>query len=400
MNERVYNLSMLTHNKKHDYQGVDGERIATRLAELAGIGEDSRGGTTRFGFSPEEKAAKNLAKEWMEEAGMEVTIDGAGNVIGKLKGKNEGPAFASGSHLDTVPNGGDFDGTVGVVTAIEVAQAWKDSGEQPERDYHTIVFSEEEGSRFGTGLIGSSAFMGILTANELNRLHGFDGMSFEKAMAEYGTTLDKVFKSKREDEYELYIETHIEQGEELEAKKQPVGIVRGISGVSHLRIEFKGVSDHAGATPMNRRKDPLVAAGKFFNELPGLPGQISDTAVATVGKVNVLPNGANVIPESVEFFVDIRDIDNGNLAMLIAKIRTRAAAIAKEYDLEIIEEQQFRASATIIDEKWQEKLAEVMEENDIKPVYLPSGAGHDAMVLAEEIPVAMQFIQSKGGINQ
>lgn len=381
--------------------GVSGERLAYRLGEIAKIGLTSELGSNRPGFSLEEKQAKDLVASWMEEAGLEVRWDGAGNVIGRLAGKdNKAPAIVSGSHVDSVPNGGHFDGVLGVLSALEVVEAWIETGYTPEKPYEVVIFSDEEGSRFNSGLTGSEAMMGKINIEEKLQLTDFDGKSFEDVLNSVGLTVEGLENAKRStQEIESFVELHIEQGKRLENENLPCGIVTGIAGPSWLQFTFTGAAGHAGNTPMNARQDALVAASEFILEVSQLPQKLTDSAVATIGKLHVHPNGVNVIPGTVELYVDLRDIYEDTRDQLIADVVKAGETIAEKNDVHVDYIEKTRIKPIPIHEKDQQILAEVIKNIDIKPYYLPSGAGHDAMVLGTQMPVAMIFVRSKDGIS-
>lgn len=390
-----------SYDSSLDHSGISGERLANRLHELSKIGFTGDGGVKRPGFSKEEKQAKQLVKTWMTEAGLEVKEDGAGNITGRLEGKsNNLPAIASGSHVDSVPNGGHFDGPVGVLSALEVVEAWKVTNYQPEKPYEVIVFSDEEGSRFNSGLTGSMAMTGSGDFSAKTQLVDYNGDLLEKVLKNYGSSLEEFKHAKRNiQELELFVEVHIEQGKKLEQADLPVGIVSGIAGPAWLEITFIGEAGHAGNTPMIGRKDPLVAAGAFLQKVEELPKQVSDTAVATVGKLNVSPNGINVIPQQVTLNVDLRDIHENTRDELLELITQEAEHIAGNRGISVQIKQTTRIQPIPIKEELQNKLATSIEKYYLKPAYIPSGAGHDAMMLGREIPVAMLFVRSKDGIS-
>ncbi|MET3576871.1 Zn-dependent hydrolase [Bhargavaea ullalensis] len=383
-----------------DLDGVNGGRLAERLAVLSEIGRTEDGGVNRPGFSMEEKRAKQQVMEWMTEAGFEVRQDGAGNVIGRLAGKTEGAAFAAGSHVDSVPNGGNFDGPLGVLTALEVAEAWKETGFVPPVPYEVLVFSEEEGSRFGAGILGSQAMTGDLDREVVESLTDKEGRSFAEVIEAVGSSAESFFKAARDlDEIGFYAEVHIEQGKLLEEADRPAGIVKGIAGPAWLDVVFRGSAGHAGNTPMAGRRDPLVAAGRFVSEVSSLPAAFSETAVATVGRLNVSPNGTNVIPEQVELTVDIRDLDKASRDGLVDKVRETAQRCAAERGVNV----DLRLASSIdpvpVSEVVRAELREVFGELDLEVMELMSGAGHDAMILGRHVPMAMIFVQSKGGVS-
>lgn len=242
--------------------GVNGERIAERLHQLAQIGLTEQGGSSRMGFSPEERAAKERVKDWMREAGLNVHEDGAGNVFGRLEGTNQGAkAILSGSHVDSVPNGGHFDGPLGVLAALEVVEAWRETGYTPQKPFEVVIFTDEEGSRFKGGLLGSQAMVGETAEKVKEGLVDDEGRSFAEVLELDGLSVDSYRSAKRDlTQIETFVEVHIEQGKRLEKANVPVGVVTGIAGPCWMQVTFKGQAGHAGNTPMDDRQDALVAA--------------------------------------------------------------------------------------------------------------------------------------------
>ncbi len=381
--------------------GVSGNRLAYRLHELAQIGLTEDNGSNRPGFSPEELKAKKLVSKWMKEAGLTVTTDGAGNVFGRLEGKDPTKkAILSGSHVDSVPNGGHFDGPLGVLAALEVAQAWQEEGYVPERPYEVVIFTDEEGSRFNSGFHGSKAVTGKGNMEKSLKLTDQEGLSFTEVLQSVGLTVEGYLASKRNMEtYELFVEVHIEQGKRLERENLPCGIVTGIAGPYWVAFTFTGEAGHAGNTPMTDRKDALVAASEFIQRVPEIPVSISESAVATVGKISVKPNGVNVIPGEVSLYVDMRDIDKTDQENIVKQVKKAAKEIAEKHGVGIEWEEKARITPVPIQEENQALLKEALEEHGITPYYLPSGAGHDAMIIGEEIPAAMLFVKSKAGVS-
>ncbi|ANU13814.1 N-carbamoyl-L-amino acid hydrolase [Planococcus halocryophilus Or1] len=396
----LYEELLKDYDHKLSHSGINGERIAKRLFELSQIGFVQVGGIKRPGFSDEEKAAKALVKKWMKESGLKVSEDGAGNVTARLEGLQKTPAIASGSHVDSVPNGGNFDGPLGVLSALEVVEAWKETGYTPNKPYEVIVFSDEEGSRFNSGLTGSQAMIGAISDEEIAQLRDYNGDTLEQVLAHYGSTIESFKAAKRDlSELELFVEVHIEQGKKLEQACQPVGIVNGIAGPAWLKVIFDGEAGHAGNTPMIGRKDCLVAAAEFLQSIPKFPKAINNTAVATVGKLEVFPNGANVIPEKVEMLVDIRDINEEPRDLLIEQLIEQAEKVAIKHEVHATTKLNTRIKPVPIANDLQSRLATSLNKFDIAPTYIPSGAGHDAMNLGRTIPVAMLFVRSKDGIS-
>ncbi|MFD2208603.1 M20 family metallo-hydrolase [Virgibacillus halophilus] len=384
-----------------DREGLSGKRVAKRFNELARIGLTAENGSNRPGYTSEEREAKRLVSGWMRQAGLAVREDGAGNIFGILEGKNPDiPAIVAGSHVDSVPNGGHFDGTLGVIAAMEVAEAWLQTGFVPERNYEIAVFSDEEGARFNGGLNGSEAVTGNYELAAKRQLRDSQGLSFREVLEQNGLDEESYVMAKRApDDISLYVETHIEQGKRLEKADLPCGIVTGIAGPCWIEFTFTGEAGHAGNTPMSDRKDALVAASTFVTAVNKLPATFSETAVATVGKQEISPNGVNVIPGAVTLYVDIRDIHLEARDALVAEIKAAAEEIAKDYDVKVSSKETLRVEPVPIAEETQQLLADALEELGIKPFRLPSGAGHDAMIIGAMVPIAMLFTKSRDGIS-
>ncbi|WP_282141525.1 M20 family metallo-hydrolase [Cytobacillus oceanisediminis] len=396
----LYEQLIKDYDQELTHSGVNGERLASRLDELSRIGLLDSGGVTRPGYSAEEKEAKELVIKWMKNAGLTVTADGAGNVFGRLEGNTEGPSIASGSHVDSVPNGGHFDGPLGVLSALEVVESWKETGYIPKKPYEVMIFSDEEGSRFKSSLTGSRAFMGQLKPEEMDSLRDENGKSFRDVLNEYGSSAEACLKAgENRREIETFVEVHIEQGKVLERENQPVGVVKGIAGPASLEVTFTGEAGHAGNTPMAGRKDPLVAASLFVAAIEKFPKQVSDTAVATVGKLNVHPNGFNVIAQKVILTVDIRDIFEETRDQLLDQIKTKAVKIAEERSIDVQMKLNAKIKPLPINGSLQAGIAESLTKFNINPVYIPSGAGHDTMIVGTEMPAAMLFVRSRDGIS-
>lgn len=390
-----------SYKQELDHSGVKGKRIASRLLDIAEIGLTEQKGAHRIGYSKEEKQAKELVRSWMDEAGLQTREDAAGNVIGRKAGeKDELPVIMSGSHIDSVPNGGHFDGVLGILAALEVVEAWKETNYEPIRPYEIVIFCDEEGSRFNAGLTGSKAIMGDLDLTILNTLKDQEGLSFAEVINKNNLSVH-AFTEARRDPKELaaFVEVHIEQGRQLENKNESVGIVTGIAGQCGLHISFKGMAEHAGNTPMNDRKDALVAASEFILNVSEIPKKVSSSAVATVGSLNVYPNGSNVVPGEVRLSVDIRDIHRDTLDVLVNLIILEAKNISSFHKVEIEWEETLRVTPVPISKQMQKLQTEILKANNISPAFIPSGAGHDAMIIGRHVPIAMFFVRSKAGIS-
>ncbi|WP_163971184.1 M20 family metallo-hydrolase [Oceanobacillus halotolerans] len=394
-------LLLNDYNGQQDGDGVSGNRLAERLDAISKIGLTEDNGSNRPGFSHEEKQAKDLVAKWMEEAGLEVRHDGAGNVFGRLAGKqNDAKAIMSGSHVDSVPNGGHFDGVLGVLSALEVVEAWKETGYQPEKPFEVVIFSDEEGARFNGGLHGSEGMMGTGDINEKLELTDTNGLRFAEVLEDVGLSVEGYKASKRNlDELEMFVEVHIEQGKRLEKENLPCGIVTGIAGPSWIEFTFSGEAGHAGNTPMNDRNDALVAASEFIFETEKIPSQVSDSAVATIGKLHVKPNGVNVIPGEVKLYVDIRDIYLDSRDEVVNRVLALGDDIAKKHNIDVDHFVKMRVSPVPIAEETQQLLEKSFQDKGMSAYKLPSGAGHDAQIVGGKLPIAMLFTKSKDGLS-
>lgn len=400
----TYNLEeklLQGYEVKYDHHGVSGERLAHRLGEISKIGLTELNGSSRPGYSKEEIKVKNLVSGWMKEAGLTVREDEAGNVFGRLAGKNDTlPVILSGSHVDSVPDGGHFDGVLGVLSALEVVEAWKETGYQPEKPFEVVIFSDEEGARFYSGLHGSKAMMGTEDLNEKLQLIDTEGLSFAEVFEQAGLRAEDYLKAKRpSDEIDMFAEVHIEQGKRLEKADLSCGIVTGIAGSCRIEFTFTGKAGHAGNTPMDDRKDALLAASDFILEINKLPGQYSDSAVATVGKLDVEPNGVNVIAGKVTLFVDTRDIYKETRDRLADRIIELSQEIGSKHGIKVEHIEKTRVTPVQISDELQDLLEQSLQANGIEALKMPSGAGHDAMILGSQIPVAMLFVRSKDGVS-
>jgi len=374
---------------------INGGRLLQHLQDLSQIGcNKATGGINRFSFTLEEKQAIELVTTYMEQAGMSVTIDAVGNLIGTYGEGNE--TIMLGSHIDTVPEGGKYDGALGVLAAIEVVQAIQEQQLEPSKKIQVVVFKDEEGTRFGFGLIGSCAMAGLLTEQQLQHTDEV-GISIEEAMKEFQLSPYPLEKVQRQD-IKAYLEMHIEQGKVLVNEDLPVGVVTGIAAPLWLEVTVTGVSEHAGATPMPIRQDALTAASEMILAIERILNDTTDS-VATVGKLNVSPNGTNVIPGKVTFSIDLRDIDEQKVSTLEDTILQQLQSIAARRNVTLSTKELQRIKPAKAAVALQQQLAASIAKQGIKPYSLISGAGHDAMNIAEIAPIGMLFVRSKDGIS-
>ncbi|AKG75343.1 Zn-dependent hydrolase [Salinicoccus halodurans] len=376
------------------------KRLHSRILELSEIGFTEDQGSKRMGYSKFETEAKKKIINWMKDVGMTVRTDGAGNVFGRYTGHDDSQVFMAGSHVDSVPNGGHFDGVAGVLSALEIAELWHEENYTPAYSYEVVIFSDEEGSRFNSGLTGSRAFMGLIDEEELDKYRDPEGKTIDEVLGNIDSNRKKFLATDGPDyKIKMYGEIHIEQARQLEEKNLPVGIVSGIAGATRTNITFRGEAGHAGSTPMHQRKDALVQASEFIRTLPEVATSISTTAVATVGKMKVSPNGVNVIPGEVQLVVDARDINEAQQAELIQAIRRHAEKITAQSEVTVDVDLTTRITPIPIGKDVIAKMEESFRRQDQIPVHLPSGAGHDAMSVGTKHPITMLFVRSIRGIS-
>ena len=379
---------------------IDGERLWRRISDLGEIGREEGGGVTRLSFTDEERAAKDRVASYMEEAGLSVYEDAVGNLFGRREGLNvQAPVVLIGSHVDSVYNGGDFDGPLGVLAGIEVLHAMEEQGIETEHPIEVVAFTDEEGVRFSFGMIGSRALAGKLTPEDLRNYEDGDGVSIESAMRAYGLDPERVAEAARpEGSVKAYVELHIEQGEVLENEDLPAGIVTGIAGPLWLRFVLEGEAGHAGATPMNLRRDALAAAAEIIGLIEAAATQ-TPTTVGTVGQLDLEPGGINIIPGRVRFSLDLRDIDEGFRDRVEGRILEGAEEACRRRSVGLEIETLQRLPPAPCSDLVKGAVKRACERLGVRPHALPSGAGHDGMQLTDLCPMGMIFVRSKNGIS-
>ncbi|CAM3478979.1 N-carbamoyl-L-amino acid hydrolase [Klebsiella spallanzanii] len=374
-------------------------RVMARADELAAISETPEG-LTRVYLSPQHLQANQQAALWMTQAGMTVWQDSVGNICGRYEGEQEGaPAILLGSHLDTVRNAGRYDGMLGVLTAIEVVHSLHRQGRRLKKAIEIVGFCDEEGTRFGITLLGSRGLTGTWPESWLAQTDA-DGVSVAQAMVLAGLDPARIHLAARsQEEIAAYLELHIEQGPCLEQEGLALGVVEAINGARRLNCCFTGEAGHAGTVPMSHRKDALAAAAEWMVLVENLTREQGGNLVATVGTLRCAPGAVNVIPGEVTLTLDIRGPNDQPLDALLNRLLTRAQDIAARRQLQFSAEEFYRIAATACDSELQRVLSEAVQEVQGRSVSLPSGAGHDAIAIAERWPSAMLFVRCKGGIS-
>lgn len=379
---------------------VNAPRLIADLTALGRIGRVAAGGISRTSFSAADAEARSWYLERCAEAGLSAREDGMGNLIvssPKVAAEIAArPAVWSGSHLDTVPNGGQFDGALGALAALECLRRIHEEGIELQRPVCSIMYTDEEGSY--AHLLGSSALARGYSRAELDAMVGRDGDRFVDTFTAAGGDLDAATRTKV-DPTTLHatVELHIEQGPTLEALGHHIGVVSGIVGLGGGVVTFRGRADHAGTTPMNQRRDALVAASAFVVALPELAQRISERAVITCGMVSVSPGSANVIPESVQVSVDFRDPQGEEVLALETAIRDSARDIAGQYGLTVSVDLEEAIPPAPLDRGVQDIIAASATARGLSSLAMPSGAGHDSQNLAPLVPTGMIFVPSIDG---
>ncbi|MBW2307565.1 MAG: Zn-dependent hydrolase [Deltaproteobacteria bacterium] len=380
---------------------VSSERIQQDMATLACIGADGQGGVTRLAYSPEHWKARAYIRDRMESAGLQVREDAAGNVMGRWPVGLTGPALAMGSHLDSVPHGGRFDGPVGVVCALEAVRAIQESGFRPPSPLEVIVFAEEEGARLNHPLFGSKAMAGILDPRLLEQMKDRDGVPLARVLEGVGLSQERLSEARRQrEEFLAYLEVHIEQGSVLEERNVQIGVVTGIVGITFMEMVITGRADHAGPNPMERRKDALLGAGRIITEIPVLVAQTGSAAArGTVGAIHAHPNTINVVPGRVTLGVDVRHKEKEEIRKLARLIDLKAGDICQKSGLEFLSRVLTEIEPVAMANNIVQAIGETCEEMDITCMQMLSGAGHDTTSMSTLAPVGMIFVPSVEGLS-
>ncbi|MEN0111179.1 MAG: allantoate amidohydrolase [Planctomycetota bacterium] len=333
---------------------------------------------------------------WMQAAGLATRVDHAGNLFGLRRGACSDRTLLVGSHLDTVPGGGRYDGVLGVLMGVALAESLGDA--RLPFDLEVVGFSEEEGVRYSKPYLGSAAVAGRFKPAWLARTDRA-GVTVREAIAEFGGDADRLEEAAYDPQRVIgYVEPHLEQGPVLERAAAAVGVVSGIVGQSRLRLEFIGETAHAGTTPMIGRRDALAPAAAMVGETRRM-AESTRGLLATVGKIDVSPNAPNVVADRVELALDVRHPSDASRDLAVDRLveRARELAAAERCECRVLENTP--SPATIVDRQLSDRLADAVTATGVEPLRLPSGAGHDAVMMARRFPVAMLFIRHPGGVS-
>jgi allantoate deiminase len=389
-------MTQTNQAKLYAYIMQNGPVIEGYLEKLGTFGPVAGGGLVRPVYSPPWLAAHRQVAAWMAEAGLAVRTDAVGNLWGLSAGKEAGKGYASGSHLDTVKEGGKYDGGLGILAALAAVRFLKELYGPPRLSLEVLALCEEEGSRFSKSFLGSRAITGTLPAEELAENCDSEGISVAEAARACGCDPAGLAAAHRTD-LAGFIELHIEQGRLLDDARLQVGIVQAITGTRHLRVTFTGQADHAGTTPMDLRSDALVAAAQAVTAINAIALKMGRPAVATVGKLSIEPGATNIVPALVVMMVDLRHSDPAKKAHLVEQIEQACREAAASQGLTV-------AIETIMDRVPAQMSPEIInllqttaDELGLSNMPMVSGAGHDSQVMVEQIPTGMIFVPSQAG---
>lgn len=375
------------------------ERILIDLENVIRFNKTPQNGSTRFSYSKEDRQARDYLITKMSELGMAIKVDGIGNIRAKFGNELENPSIMIGSHIDTVENGGKYDGLLGVLAALETIRVLKEEKVVLDHPIELIIFAEEEGSNFGVTMLGSKVLTGKLTLEQLKSIKNEKGLSAYDVCKNFGLHVDSIETDQiGKNKVDAMIELHIEQGAVLESEKKSIGIVKAIAGMKSFKVTLEGESNHAGTTPMNLRADPMAGASKVISFIQHAAKNLAlPTTVATVGRIVCEPNMANVIPKKVEFFIDIRDVEPEGIEMVVLHLIEIVNAASKENSLKshidlIGKSNSVKLSSRIID-----VIEKAAIENDSNYMKINSGAVHDSAMMTDVTDVGMIFIPSIKG---
>ena len=375
---------------------VDGTRLWNRLMEMAQIGATSKGGVCRESLTDEDKAGRDLFAKWCREANLEVSVDAFGNMFARREGRlSDAPPVLFGSHLDSQPTGGKFDGPVGVLSALEVIETLNDHDIETDHPLEIVNWTNEEGARFPPGIIGSGVHVGVFDLDYALARPDRDGITMGQELERIGYAGDMPVAKR---EYKATFEIHIEQGPILEDEKKQIGIVTHVQGLHWYQIVIHGKEAHAGSTPMPVRSDPVKASLKMLEQLYALTDQ-TPNLVITFGDIQTPPKSINTVPGQMRITVDMRHPDNDILGEMDRAVRHIIAETAESTGLKIDVEELSDTPAVSFDAGCIESVRKAAEIVGASAREMISGAGHDAMHMAKIAPTSMIFIPCEGGLS-
>jgi N-carbamoyl-L-amino-acid hydrolase len=381
----------------HDAVAIDADRFRERFESYSEFGATDDDGLHRLALSGADREARDRFVADIQAAGLDVRVDELGNVFGRYPGRNPDAApVLVGSHLDSQPYGGRYDGQLGVLTALEAVQTIAESDVEPDRPLEVVNWTNEEGTRFQPSMMGSSGYVGFEDVDYLLAATDRDGAVVADELERIGYDGDEPCEPP-EAGVHSYLELHVEQGPTLDDRDLPVAVVDGVYGMSWLRVTVEGQADHAGPTPMHARQDALAAATDAISEINRLPGRLSEDAVATVGEVSVEPNSINVIPARATFTVDLRSYDDDVVDCGVERIEAEVAAACDRHGVEAAVDRVSRHHSMAFSDRVRAAADRAIEATGVEATHLVSGAGHDAQHLQTLTDAGMLFVPSVDG---
>ena len=376
---------------------INGERLLERIAALAQIGKiEGTKGCSRLAFTDADREGRDLVVTWMRDLGLTVTIDAVGNVVASTNSDGASGAVMAGSHIDTVGTGGRYDGNLGVLAGLEVIEATLAAGIELARPLAVAFFSNEEGSRYPPDMMGSLAYVGGMSVEAVLEVEGSDGTVVGEELDRIGYRGSAPCPGAAP---HAFVELHIEQGPVLDKEDIQIGLVEGVQGISWTELALSGQSNHAGTTPMSLRRDPMRVAAEIVVAARSIASEIGGSQVATVGSLTLHPNLVNVIPANATMTVDLRNMDESSLQLAEEQLQLRVAAIAEDEDVDVKSRSLARFEPVEFDGRVVTQIEQLAKQRGLSTKRMPSGAGHDAQMMARVCPTGMIFVPSLDGVS-
>ena len=374
---------------------INGERLMKRIMALAEVGAIAGGGCNRLALTDADRDGRDVVVAWMQDLGLDVVVDAVGNIIGTWA-VGEGQAVMTGSHIDTVRTGGKYDGNYGVLAGLEVIETCQQAGIVPQRPLAVGIFTDEEGARFAPDMLGSLVYAGGMTTEQAHDVIGIDGARFGDELARIGYLGSVPCPGATP---HAFVELHIEQGPLLEVNEVRIGAVTGVQGISWQEVVIDGQSNHAGTTPMHLRKDPAYAAAELTVFVRQLASRYGGDQVCTVGKIDLHPNLTNVVASRATLTLDVRNTDESILQKAEAEIAAFCTALAEREQVTITRRVLVRFEPVIFHDRVIDMVELAARNRGDSVQRMPSGAGHDAQMLARMCPSGMIFVPSHKGLS-
>jgi beta-ureidopropionase / N-carbamoyl-L-amino-acid hydrolase len=376
---------------------IDGKRLWSSLMEMATVGATAKGGVRRLALTQEDAAGRALFCQWCVDAGLTLSVDRVGNLFARRAGRFDSQAaVASGSHLDTQPEGGRFDGVYGVLAALEVVRTLNDNGIETDKPIEIVVWTNEEGARFTPAMLGSAAFTGAMSLDAALDASDLQGVSVADALKATAYEGQRAIPGTV---FDAYFEAHIEQGPVLEESGVPIGVVTGGQAIRWLDVRVLGQAAHAGTTPMPFRRDALFGSAEMAAALEAIAVEFAPQGLVTIGELSIRNSSRNTIAADLSFTVDLRHPDDARIEAMESALRERVAAIARKRVLTVEIARHWVSPATPFDDGCVAAVARAVDALDYPHQRIVSGAGHDAIHMARYCPTAMIFIPCVGGLS-